>query len=195
MDEDDDEEEELRPPHLGRTHFSASEKSRINPCAARSNPLSKPLQFSRTPRSPHYSMASSKPDKSSPKASKQAPATKAVAKAAPSRPAPKAVPAKAVPAKAAPAKAVPAKAAPAKLAPAKAAPVKAGPAKVAPKAAPAPVAPAARPKTVIANGDKKKSADPRTSNSVHAPLVDHLANSGKQTPFLMKQRDRLLALR
>jgi RNA polymerase-binding transcription factor DksA len=50
-------------------------------------------------------------------------------------------------------------------------------------------------KSVVANGEKKKGADPRTSNSVHAPLVDKLANSGKQTPFLVKQRERLLALR
>jgi DnaK suppressor protein len=102
-------------------------------------------------------MASSKPVKSSDKASKQAPGKKVVAQVAPPKPAP---------------------------------------AKVSPKAAPAPVAaPAAKAKPLAANGEKKKGSDPRTSNSVHAPLPDHLANSGKQTPFLVKQRERLLALR
>lgn len=103
-------------------------------------------------------MASSKPVKPAPKASKQAPDPKAAAKVAP----PKSAPAKAV-------------------APA-------------PKAAPVHVE-APKAKAVATNGEKKKSNDPRTSNSVHAPLPDHLANSGKQTPFLVKQRERLLALR
>ena len=63
------------------------------------------------------------------------------------------------------------------------------------KADPAQEEPAAKVKAAPANGEKKKGADPRTSNSVNAPLVDHLAMSGKQTPFLLKQRERLLALR
>jgi RNA polymerase-binding transcription factor DksA len=110
-------------------------------------------------------MASSKPVKSSPKASKQAPARKPVAKVAPRKAAaPKTV---------------------AKVTPK--APAKAAPARV--------EAPAVKGKAAPTNGEKKKSADPRTSTSVNAPLIDNLANSGKQTPFLMKQRDRLLALR
>jgi DnaK suppressor protein len=107
-------------------------------------------------------MASSKPEKSSPKASKQAPDKKAVAKVAPPKSAPAKVPAK--------------------------------PAPVA-KPAPAHVEAPVKAKTPATNGEKKKGNDPRTSNSVNAPLVDHLANSGKQTPFLTKQRERLLALR
>ena len=106
-------------------------------------------------------MASSKPEKPSPKASQPVPDKKAAAKVAPLKSAPAKVPPK--------------------------------PLAVA-KAAPAPVeAPKAKP--AATNGEKKKGNDPRTSNSVNAPLVDHLADSGKQTPFLIKQRERLLALR
>jgi RNA polymerase-binding transcription factor DksA len=89
-----------------------------------------------------------------------------------------------------------AKQAPDKKVVAKAAPVRPAPAKPAAKVAPAHVeAPAPKAKAEHTNGEKKKGNDPRTSNSVHAPLVDRLANSGKQTPFLTKQRERLLALR
>jgi DnaK suppressor protein len=65
----------------------------------------------------------------------------------------------------------------------------------------APVKPAPKAEPMLAKVDKqiptngKKGHDPRTSTSLLAAQPDPLADSGRQTPFLLKQRERLLALR
>ncbi|MFC5456420.1 TraR/DksA family transcriptional regulator [Prosthecobacter fluviatilis] len=163
-------------------------KSKSKPAPAKAaKPKSKPISKKAAPQKPAPKKPSPTPVKKP--APKKAPAKKAAAPA--KKPAAKAAPAAKKPAAKAPAKetkpAPAAKAAPVKAAPA-AAPVKA--AKPAPKSAPAPLTPKTR--TSVSTTGTPRSRINREEEGI---TIEIAKGPVKMTPFLKKQKQRLVELR
>lgn len=183
----------------------AAKPAKKAPSKPAGKPKSKPSAAKKPSPKPVKKAPAKKAAKPAPK--KAAPAKKPAAKPAPKKAAPVKKPAPAK--KAAPAKkpAAPAKKAPTPVKPAAKAPVPAKPAPKAPekKAAPAPAAPAKATKTsskapAVTIPKGKVSAGPRTGTprrqaEEEGATIEIAKGPVKMTPFLKKQKQRLIELR